>query len=272
MVASPFAPLLAAPQSRGFKIGACDWSIGKRCDPTALEVAKQLGLDGVQASMGGPEGNSLQFCNPELQKAYQAATRDTGLEVASLAIDAMWQGPLKSDPRAAVWLADSIDVCKTLGMAVSMICCFDVDPSDDAAGTDRFVERVKEIAPKAEKLGVIIGLENWLSAEDNMRIIERIGSPAVQVYYDVGNSTDKGRDVVKEIRTLGKLICELHFKDGKHLLGQGRIDFKKVREAIDDVGYRGWIHLESAAPHGVQVDYKSQGEYVRGLFPRSAAS
>jgi sugar phosphate isomerase/epimerase len=150
-----------------------------------------------------------------------------------------------------------------------MICCFDVEPSSDVAGTDRFVEIMKEIAPKAEKQGVIIALENWLSAEDNMRIIERIGSPAVQVYYDVGNSTDKGRDVVKEIRTLGKLICELHFKDDKHLLGQGRIDFKKVREAIDAVGYRGWIQLESAAPNGVMVDYKSQGQFVRSLFPHS---
>ena len=60
-----------------------------------------------------------------------------------------------------------------------------------------------------------------------MRIIDRVGSPAVKVYYDVGNSTDKGRDVLKEIRTLGKLICELHAKDGRHMLGQGRIDFKR---------------------------------------------
>ena len=59
-------------------------------------------------------------------------------------------------------------------------------------------------------------MENYLSAEDNMRIIDRVGSPAVKVYYDVGNSTDKGRDILKEIRTLGKLICELHAKDGDY--------------------------------------------------------
>ena len=68
------------------------------------------------------------------------------------------------------------------------------------AEIDRFVKAVRGAATKAEKLGVIIGLENYLSADDNRKIIDRVGSPNVKVYYDVGNSTDKGRDVCKEIR------------------------------------------------------------------------
>ena len=35
---------------------------------------------------------------------------------------------------------------------------------------------------------------------------------------------------------LGKLICEFHFKDGNFRLGQGRIDFKKIRQALDTIG------------------------------------
>ena len=49
----------------------------------------------------------------------------------------------------------------------------------------------------------------------------------MKVYYDVGNSTDKGRDVAVEICALGNLICEFHAKDGPHMLGKGRIDFRK---------------------------------------------
>ncbi len=94
---------------------------------------------------------------------------------------------------------------------------------------------LKEAAAKAEKQGITIGLENYLSAEDNLKILDRVGSPAVKVYYDVGNSTDKGHDIYKEIPLLGKRICEFHFKDGNFMLGQGRIDFKKVREALDDI-------------------------------------
>jgi sugar phosphate isomerase/epimerase len=259
------SPLLAAPQSRRFRIGACEWTLGKPCDPASLTVAKQIGLDGVQIDMG-TVANDMYLRRREVQKAYLQASKRTGVAIASLAEAAFWDAPLRSDRRAARWLDDSIDVCKALGLKITMPACFELDMSD-TAGIDHFVAVLKRVAPKAEKLGVTIGLENWLSADDHRRLLDRIGSPAVKVYYDVGNSTDKGRDVVKEIRSLGKLICEFHFKDGKYLLGQGRIDFRKVRKALDDIGYSGWLNIEAVAPHGVVADYTTQLTFLRGLFP-----
>ncbi len=78
-------PLLAASDTRRFKIGACDWSIGKMGDPGAFEVAKQIGLDGVQVSLGTVK-DDLHLRKPEVQRQYKDAARKTGLEVASLAI------------------------------------------------------------------------------------------------------------------------------------------------------------------------------------------
>jgi sugar phosphate isomerase/epimerase len=135
------------------------------------------------------------------------------------------------------------------------------------AEIDHVVKVLKELAPKAEKLGIAIALENYLSAEDNMAIIDRVGSSAVKVYYDVGNSTDKGRDVLKEIRKLGKLIVEFHAKDAGHMLGQGRIDFQAVRKAMDDIEFSGWIQIEAAAPHGMMVDYATHCKFLKGIFP-----
>jgi L-ribulose-5-phosphate 3-epimerase len=267
LASSPLAPLFAAPESRWFKIGACEWNLG-RADPSCFDVAKQIGLDGVQVNMGRV-GNDMHLRKPEVQKAYLAAAKRTGLEIGSLAIGEMNNVPLKSDPRAARWLDESIDVCKALGITVSMPACFgrgDLDMANTKE-IDHFVGVLKDVAPKAEREGIIIGLENYLSAEDNMKLIDRVGSPAVQVYYDVGNSTDKGRDILKEIRTLGKLICEFHAKDAGHMLGQGRIDFKQVRKAIDDIGYSGWIQLEAARPHGLIEDYRAHYRYLRGVFP-----
>jgi L-ribulose-5-phosphate 3-epimerase len=264
VMAGPLTPLLAAPASRRFKIGACDWSLGKRADPASLDLAKEIGLDGLQISMG-PD-TDIQLTKPEVQAAYQKNMEQTGVEVASVAIDAMWQGPLKSDPRAAVWLSDSIDVCKAMNLGVSMICCFDLDPAIKG-DVEAFVKALNPIVPKAEREGVVIGLENWLSAEDNLRILDLVGSPNVKVYYDVGNSTDKGRDVCNEIRTLGPALCELHAKDASHMLGQGRIDFREVRKALDAIDYHGWIHIEAASPHGIVPDYTAHAAYLRSVFP-----
>ncbi|MBN2505658.1 MAG: sugar phosphate isomerase/epimerase [Verrucomicrobia bacterium] len=264
--ASAFAPLLAQPGRRGFKIGACDWSL-RRMNVDAFDLAKQIGLDGVQVSLG-TAANRMHLRQAAVQQAYLEASRRTGVAIASLAIGEMNNIPLKSDPRAALWLVDSIPVMRALGVNVVLIAQFyKGDLKDDKEGIDRTVGALQEIAPRAEKAGVILGLENYLSAEENLGILDRVKSPAVQVYYDVGNSTDKGYDIYREIRLLKGRVCEFHAKDAGHMLGRGRVDFHKVREAIDDIGYRGWIQIEAAAPKDLVTDYQAHLKFLKSVFP-----
>jgi sugar phosphate isomerase/epimerase len=265
---SRLEPLLAGGDSRWFKIGACEWSL-RKSDPSCFELARQIGLDGVQVSMG-VLGNGADTRRPEVQKGYLDAAKKVGLEVSSLAIGEMNSVPLKRDPRAAQWLAESVDVCQALGVKVVLIACFangDLDMSNRGE-IDHLVKVLKDVAPKAEKAGVLLGIEDYLSAEDNLKILDRVASPAMKVYYDVGNSTDKGRDVTKEIRLLGPRICEFHAKDAGFMLGQGRIDFMAVRKAMDDIQYRGWIQIEAAAPHGLLPDYQAHCKFLKEIFPR----
>lgn len=269
-----FAPLLAAANDRRFKIGACDWSIGKMCDPAALEVGKVIGLDGVQISLGTAQ-NNMHLRQPEVQSKYRDAARATGVQVASLAIGELNEIPYKNDPRTVAWVSDSIDVCAAMGCQTILLAFFGNDDlRDDRKGTDEVVRRLKEVAPKAEKARVTLGIESWLNAEDHVAIIEKVGSPAVKVYYDVCNSTDRGYDIYKEIRWLGKqkLICEFHAKENGALLGQGNVDFRKVRAAMDDIDYRGWMQIEGAVPKGESMlpSYRKNLAFLRVIFPRTA--
>lgn len=267
-------PVLAAEPKPRFKIGACDWSIGKMADPAALEVAKQIGLDGVQVSLG-TLANDMHLRRAEMQQRYRDVAKKSGVEVLSLAIGELNNIPYKSDPRTIPWVSDCIVVCRAMGCRVILLAFFGKgDLRDDQGGTDETVRRLKEVAPKAEQAGVILGIESWLSAEDNMRIIDRVGSRAVQVYYDVANSTERGYDIGKEIRWLGKQgqICEFHLKENGALLGKGRIDFKKVRSAIDAIGYRGPMQIEGAVPPGAKLieSYLANLKFLRGIFPAGA--
>ncbi len=267
-VASNCAPLFAAPDKRRFKLGACDWSIGKMGDPAAFEVAKQIGLDGVQVSLG-TVADDLHLRKSEVQQKYKDAVRKTGLEVASLAIAELNGIPYKSDPRTVQWVSDSVGVCTALGVRVVLLAFFsNGDLHDDPAGVDEVVRRLKAVAPKAEQAGAILGIESWLSAEQHLEILERVGSKAVQVYYDVCNSNDRGYDIYKEIRMLGKRICEFHAKENGALLGQGKVDFHKVRAALDDIGYRGWVQIEGAVPPGKEMleSYQANCKFMRGVF------
>ena len=268
------APLFAAPGKRWFKIGACDWSLGKQNDRAALDVARAIGLDGVQVSLGNV-ANDMHLRRAEVQQQYRDASKKTGVAVASLAIGELNSIPYKSDPRTIQWVSDCVDVMRAMGTKVVLLAFFGKgDLKGDKPGTDEVVRRLKEVAPKAEKAGVLLGVESWLNAEEHMDILQRVGSPAVKIYYDVANMEKMGYDLYREIRWLGKqgLICEFHMKENGALLGRGRVDFKKVRAAIDDVGYSGWMQIEGAVPPGgkMQESYVQNRQFLRGIFPADA--
>jgi sugar phosphate isomerase/epimerase len=263
-----YSPLFAASEKRRFKIGACDWSIGKMGDPSAFEVARQIGLDGVQVSLG-TAANQMKLRRPEIQKQFLEAAAKAGLPVASLAIGELNEIPYKSDPRTIEWVSDSVDVCRALGVRVVLLAFFGNDDlRGDQAGIDEVVRRLKAVAPKAEKAGISLGIESWLNAQQHLEILDRVGSSAVKVYYDVCNSNDRGYDIYKEIRTLGHRICEFHAKENGALLGQGKVDFQKVRAAMDEIGYTGWIQIEGAIPpeQPMLASYQANCKFMRGIF------
>ena len=243
--------VLAYARAGRFNIGACDWSLGQRANTAALTVAKTLGLDGVQVSMGSVD-NDLQLRRPDVQRAYREAAGATGVRIGGVALDLMNQVAYKSDPRTEQWVSDSIDVAKALGVHVVLLAFFEKgDLRNDPDGQAEIVRRLKRVAPKAEQQGIVLGIESWLSAPEHIRILDAVGSRSVQVYYDLANSTQMGYDILAEIRQLGRdRICEFHAKENGFLLGQGRVDFPAVRKAMDEIGYSGWIQIEGAVPKG----------------------
>jgi len=258
---------LLPKQQKGIKIGACDWSIRKMADTAAFETAAEFGLDGVQVSLG-TVSDGMKLRRAEVQKKFLDAAKKHNVKVASIAIGELNNVPYKSEPETEDWVSDSIDVCKAMGCEVVLLAFFGKgDLKGDKKGTDAVVERLKKAAPKAEKAGVYLSIESWLSAEEHMDIINRVGSPAVKVYYDVGNSKKAGYDIYKEIRQLAGNICEFHAKDYKGLFGKGEVDFVEVRRAMEDIGYSGWIQVEPAAqPLGWEETLKYDIDYLRKLF------
>jgi len=262
--------LKSTQSGKGFKIGVCDWILGKS-GPDSLEVAKNIGVDGIQLNFNSA-GRPVVLQNPEIREKYIKAARQYGLQIPSIAIVELNSVPLKgNNPLAEQWVSESIDVCTATQAKVVLLAFFGKgDLLGDSKGMDVVVEKLKKIAPKAEKAGVALGVESYLTAEQHLDIVNRVGSPAVGVYYDVANSQSKGYDICREIRLLGKHIVEFHIKDNDDLYGKGSIDFPAVRKAIDDIGYHGWLVMEGAKmPLGIEQSCRYDLEYLRKLFPVS---
>lgn len=261
---------LFAASKNVIKIGACDWSIGKANDVDAMELGKKIGLDGVQLSMGNT-GNQMHLRQKAVQQNYKTAATKLNMQFSGLALGELNDVPYKSDPRAEEWVSDSIDVARDLGVKVVLLAFFSKgDLKNDAAGQREVINRLKKIASKAERAGIILGIESWLSAEEHMRIIDAVGSKSIKVYYDVCNSNQMGYDIYKEIRWLGKQgqICEFHMKENGFLLGTGKVDFKKVHSAIEDIDYNGWIQIEGAVPADQPIfeSYVKNLDYLHSIF------
>jgi sugar phosphate isomerase/epimerase len=252
-------------------IGACDWSIGKSSDIGAFEVAKQIGLDGIQVNMGS-EKNDLHMRQPALQQAYLEESKKSKIKIASIAIGELNNVPYKSDPRTEQWVSDSIDVAKSFGVNVILLAFFNKnDLRNDTAGKEEVIRRLKKVAPKAEQLGITLGIESYLSAEEHIEIIQRVGSKSIKVYYDFRNSADAGYDVIKEIKLLGReAICELHIKENGQLLGDGTLDWRKIGETLALMDYKGdgWMQLEWSLPKETPVvsGYQHNLQYIKNSF------
>ncbi len=254
------------------KIGVTDWNLRQEAKLSAVELAKKLGFDGVEISIGvGTE--RLPLGDPELQKQYVAEGKRVELPIPSTCLNILHRNILKSDPLAQRWVADSIPITRSVGARVILLPFFGKGSLRTHEEMDYVADYLREIAPQAEKAGVVLGLEDTCSAEDNVRMVERARSRAVLVYYDIGNSANGGFDVVREIRWLGKdRICEFHIKDNPSFLGQGKIDIPAVVDAIADIGFAGWAHLETSAPtKSVENDMAANLGYMRDLFAKQAA-
>ena len=267
------AALAAAPCVRSAapacKIGITDWNLRLTVKPEAVATAARLGFDGVQISCGRQIAeNKMPLDNPELIATYIALSKQHRIPIDGTCVDRLHDNGLKSDPLAAKWVADGIRLTKAVGTKVALLPFFGTWALTTRAEMDHTGDALRELGPEAEKAGVLLGLENTISAEDNVRIMERSRSSAVKVYYDVGNSTNNGFDILKEIRWLGKdRICQIHLKD-KGMLGEGRIPFKAVLQAIRDIGYTEYANLETSvrSPQTVEADQKQNLEFIRALM------
>ena len=263
--------LLAYAAGRGvkFKVGVTDWNLKQEGKTEAVSLASKLGFDGVQISLG-VGADKLPLGDPAIQAAYLAESRRLGLPLASVCLNILHRNYLKSDPLGQRWVADAIPIAKNLGVRVILLPFFGRGALQTQAEMDYVGDALREIAPAAEKSKIILGLEDTISAKDNVRIMERAKSRAVLTYYDVGNSTNNGFNVVEEIRWLGReRICEVHLKDNPNFLGQGKIDFTAIVDALADVGFDQWAELETECPtKSVENDMAVNLKFIRGIIAK----
>ena len=254
------------------RVGMTDWNLGKRGDITKIALARELGLDGIQVSLTFPTDGTPHLRQPETQLAFRREALKHGVQICSLAIGNPGKSrlPLHTNPAAAILLVEAVDVARALGTTNILLPILGDSHIDmtSQAQVDTFVAMMREVARYAEKAGVVVALEDWISADDNLRLLDAIGSDFVAVYHDTRNLKRRGHDPYIEPAKLGKRIDQIHVKNGDKLLGEPEeIDWPRLAQSYVDIGYTGWYVLETGSPTGDFVaDTKTNIAYVRKTF------
>ena len=269
LAAALAAPLVRAAGAK-IPIGITDWNLRLSANPEAIPLAAQLGFDGIQISCGRRlVEDKMPLDNPQAIARCLALSKQHKIPIVATCADRLHDNGLKSDPLAVRWVRDSIRLTRAVGTRVLLLPFFGKWALGTGAEMEYVGDALRDLAPEAEKANVILGLENTNSAEDNVRIMDRARSKNVLVYYDVGNSTGNGFDVVKEIRWLGKdRICQIHLKDNPNYLGEGKIQFVPIMAAIREIGFSGYAVLEtdSKSAATLEADMRRNLGYIRGVL------
>lgn len=270
----PVQPSAAAP----LRIGMTDWNLGKRGDITKIALAREIGLDGIQVSLTFPEDGSPHLRQPATQAAFKQAALDNGIQICSLAIGSPGKSrlPLHTNPAAAILLVEAVEVARNLGTTNILLPILGDShiTMTNAREVDTFVAMMKEVARYAEQAGVVVALEDWISAEDNIRLLDAIGSDAVGIYYDARNIKARLHDPYGEPAKLGRRINQIHVKNGPALMRDADImDWPRLAGEYHDIGYRGWYVLETDAPTSDLIaDTRANIAYVRSTFRMPSAA
>ena len=260
----------AGGAARNFSIGVTDWNLRLGANPDALPLAARIGFEVVQVSFGRRIVNDrLPLDDPQIISKYLSLSSEHKIPINGTCVDKLHDNGLKSDRLAIKWVLDSIRLTSALKTKVLLLPFFGKWAIQNQDEANAVADALGEVAPEAEKAGVILALEDTISAEDNARIMDRTKSKNVSVYYDIGNSAAAGFDVVKEIRWLGKdRICQFHLKDNPYYLGEGTISFPRVIQAIRDIGFTGAANLETDTHAGstVEADMRKNLAYIRQVI------
>jgi len=186
---APAPPTKETLNPQPIRVGMTDWNLGQRGDISKVALAREIGLDGIQVSVQYPtDGKSPTLRDPKTQAAYKRAALENGIQICSLAIGNPGKSrmPMHTSPAFAILLAEAVEIAYNIGtnnILLPILGDSHIDMANQSQ-VDGFVAMMKEVARYAEKYEVVVGLEDWISAQDNIRLLDAIASDFVAVYYD----------------------------------------------------------------------------------------
>lgn len=245
------------------------WTFPETCSPAEqITAAAAAGFDGLELVVGADGPLRPDTPLHEFRRLGDCAA-DANLQLIGLAAGLFWQfnyaSPAPGDRRRArdltVQLLDQAAAARAGSvLVVPAVVGKAAGAALEVSYADAFyrtVDALSALRVEAEARAVTLAVENvWnrflLSPLEAADLIDRVNSPYVGFYLDVGNVLPFGYPE-DWIATLGGRIARVHAKDydlnkpgkaGFCPLGEGSVNWPAVVEALSASGYDGPLTYE----------------------------
>ena len=246
------APTEVKQELAGPKAGLCTIAFQDRPLDEVLELAAQVGFDGVEP-WGKPDHLPLSRTDDQVR-----AVRD---KIESLGLEASHYGCYVrlGDGQDPVEKNKDMDrvirITGLLGTRIARIWAGTKDSEDlDEQDWRLMVEDGKRFCARAEEAGILLAMEMHSRSVTNraaatLELIERVGSPALKANYQAIFGPE-GEDFYERARIVGPHVVMVHAQNsrqgyrGQCLIEEGDLDFQKLYAVLKGFGFDGYFEVE----------------------------
>ncbi len=220
-----------------------------------LPKIKAAGFDGVEVSMFNPANFELETIKKGL--------RDNSLECTICSVLSADVSMISEDretrARSKTHMSDCVKKAAEVGAKIIAGPLY--SPVGYLPGRRRTddewkwaVECYRELGPTLSAHDVVIAIEPLNrfetyflnTAADAVKLCDEIDHPNVGILFDTFHANIEEKDIAEGYRTVARHLKHVHTcENDRGTPGTGHVPWKAVFQALRDIGYDGWLTIES---------------------------
>lgn len=269
-----------------FKIGVLADGFRLPFEKAIAESAK-LGIEGVQiyAVSGDLSPDNV---TPSIIREKKAVLNHYGVKISAVCGDLGGHGfeDKEENPTRVERSKRIVDTALELGANI-ITTHIGVVPKDTESDTYKIMqEACNRLAEYANQHQAYFAVETGPEPAERLKLfLDSLSSKGVAVNYDPANLIMlSGDDPVAGVEILKDYIVHTHAKDGVKLaltkanpeqsylelpLGMGFVDFPRYLQALDAIGYHGYLTIEREVGENPAADIQLAADFLRQLIAHS---
>lgn len=260
-----------------YKVAVCDWMILKRQKLGSFALAAEIKADGIELDMGGL-GNRPTFDSklgdPVERQKFLDKSKELNVGISSIAMSGFYAQSFAKRETIAPMIEDCVKAMKDMKVKVAYLPLgTESDLNKNPELRPVIVQRLKWAGKQVGKIGGVIAIETSLSATEEKKLLEEIGSKYIKSSFNFANAADNGRDIPSELKILGKKhLAQIHASntDKVWLENDTAINMPEIKKTLDEMKWSGWLIVERsrdvAQVHNVKANYGANVAYLKKIF------